>query len=123
MSGTVNAVVNNLADRLGEVVEVLNPVVEKVGLISQTLVQETANYGCVYTMFGLCLVGIACLAVLGIVFSLCRIEDCKLRYATVGWLIGTVIIFTFTGFMFASVNLGDWIAPTKSLFREIVSKI
>lgn len=87
------------------------------------MVQETANSGFAYTMFGFCCVGIACLAVLGIVLAMRRINETSLRGIVMGWLIAAVCVFAITGFIVMLANLSNWIAPTKQVVREVMTYI
>ena len=123
MSNTVNAVVNNLADRCGEAVEMVSPIIESVAAISQTVVQETANSGFTYTIVGL---GLCCLA--AICFALIiptgrLVANNESRNALVSILIVGTISFAIVGFVVMMANLDDWIAPTKQVVREIAANI
>ena len=53
MSETVNAVVNNLSDRLSEIAEFVRPAFEAVNAVSVTVVQETSLAGFAYVFLGL----------------------------------------------------------------------
>lgn len=123
MSGTVNTIVNNLCDRFGEIIEAVNPIIKNMIAISQTVVQETANIGFVYTMFGFGVLGLACLAILCIIYMLrhCNLVDwVQVMFC---WLIAATCSFITVGFLVVIINLGDWIAPTKHTILEVITKI
>lgn len=116
MTGTVNAVVNNLADRFGEMVEVISP-------ISQTVVLETANSGFIYTMVGIGIAGLAVVCLTILVWAMNRVTDKILREYIVAGMIICAVIFTFVGFVLIMVNMNDWFAPTKQVVRELIEKL
>lgn len=123
MSETINGIVNNLADRLSEVAEVTRPAIESVNAISQTVVQETANIGFVYTMVGFGILGIACLVILGIIYMLrhCNLVDwVQVMFC---WLIAAACLLIVAGFLVVMINFGDWIAPTKQTIIQVITEI
>jgi archaellum component FlaG (FlaF/FlaG flagellin family) len=123
MSDTVNAVVNNLADRCGDMAEAIGPVFEIASDISQTVVQETANSGFAYTIvgLGLCCLAAICLATIILIMRL--VTNNEARNTLIAILVVGTILCAAVGFTVTMVNLSDWIAPTKQVFREVVSQI
>jgi uncharacterized BrkB/YihY/UPF0761 family membrane protein len=119
----MNSVVNNLFDQFGAIVKAMEPVVASAASISQTVVQETANAGFTYVMFGmvfLCLTaicgGLCCFAD--------RItEDKDLRLFIHGWTLFGGIVFGLVGFLCVICNIQFWIAPTKTVILEVLNKI
>jgi len=129
MSETINAVVNNIWDRLNEIIELVKPAVETVNAVSVAVVQETAMAGFAYVALGVIAL------ILGIPFILCSIrasrrageaEDAgdkggKARHDCVfGWMIALGIVSCIIGVASTLANLGSWLAPTREVLREIM---
>lgn len=124
MSSATNTIVNNLADRLGEVAKVMGPAIEKVGVISQKVIQETANSGFVNTMIGL---GVVCSAIV-FSFILIRIaksitDDDDMLWVLIAGASVIVALAIPLGLIVIATNINNWIAPTKQVILEIVEHI
>lgn len=123
MSETVNAVINNVFDRIGEVVQVVEPIIKSVGTISQTVVQETAYTGFVHTVIGF---GCCCLAVVFVVvliFSEKYVKTKEVR-ETIEWgAILCTILFVLVGPCLILCNLRYWLAPTREIILMTIDKI
>ncbi len=123
MSNAVNAVINNLSDRLGDVVEAIGPMVETAGAISTTVVEETSRTGFVYTMLGLVFLGIA-----GIL-SVCFVRESRRpkkegQSGDACGLFGVGITFSaLVGVITIMCSLTHWLAPTKEVIREVIKNI
>ena len=129
MSETINTVVNNLSDRLGEVVEFVRPVIETINAVSIAVVHETALAGGAYVVVG------AIAMILTIPLILCSIRACRLlgkaederdKEKQWGYLCTFVLTLIFgsisliTGIACVLANLGCFLAPTREVLREIM---
>lgn len=123
ISDVVNSVINNLADRLDEVVVALSPVVESANAIAHTVVQETMNVGMGYTAMGCGLIGVAVLMVICIIWVVNYVKEKGIREMTLTVLIILSIVIGFIGVVVILANLQDWLAPTKSVIRELVQAL
>ena len=132
MSETINAVVNNVSDRLVEIVEFVKPAIEAVNTVSVTVVQETSVAGFAYVALGVIAL------ILGIPFILCSIrasrlsgeaddandKGAKARYDCVfAWMIALSVISFVVGIPCTLANLGSWLAPTREVLREVITHI
>lgn len=123
MNNTINEVVDNLAVRFGEGI---NPAVESLSAISQTVVQETANIGFIYTMLGVGFFGLSlvCLAIMVWAFNYLKTQrNTCFKETIIGFMMGGAIIFFGAGCAIALNNLNNWIAPTREVIREIVKNL
>lgn len=123
MSYDVNSVINNLSDRVGDVVEVITPVVESVNSISRTVVVETANSGMIHTVFGLCFFILALVLVFSLVWAAKNIQNKDSRIMAVIWLIVGIAISMVIGLSVILQNLEDWMAPTRQVIREVIENL
>jgi hypothetical protein len=123
MQDTVNAVVNNLADRTGDAVSALAPAIDKVGEISQTVIQETTNYGFYGVMMGLVIIGIASLSCLFLALEIrfLRKTDGDREFPTILLTFVTALLGVI-GFIVVGENFQPWIAPTKQVIYEVIEK-
>lgn len=118
MSDTVNAVVNNLAERIGEAADVIGPTLNVIGEISATVVQETARCGFIYTMAGLAFIIIG-----GFTFWLSgHITDRKTYEMEIGLLIIVSVISAIIGILVVLGNMSSWFAPTNSVVHQMIDK-
>jgi len=122
IDGIANSIVNNLADRLGEVVEVLSPVVESANTVARTLVQETTSVGFAYVVVGCGCIVTALLAICSLIVLLRFIgknsED--IRIVTTTMLIIFACVMFIIGIITMLANIQSWIAPTKGIIRELI---
>jgi hypothetical protein len=132
MSETINAVVNNIWDRLNEIVELVKPAVETVNTVSVAVVQETALAGFAYVAIGGISLVLCATFVLGSIRAsrLCgkadeeKDEEGQSRYLCVLiFMIVLSIISCFAGVACVLANLGSWLAPTREVLREVITHI
>lgn len=132
ISETINTVVNNVTDRLGEVIEFIKPAIEAVNTVSITVVQETTLAGFAYVVLGIIAI------ILSILFILCSIQASRLsgrakevedkgeqsrNECVSGWMIALGITSCVIGIACILANLGCWLAPTREVLREVVLHI
>jgi uncharacterized membrane protein YgdD (TMEM256/DUF423 family) len=112
MDSTINSVVNNFADRIGEITTATTPAIESANKVAQIVIQETSNVGFMYCMIG------AVLACLSLIFIIAARK-------TSGWakelLTMGIVLFPVISFVVIMCNLSDWFAPTRSVIREIIN--
>ena len=132
MSETINAVVNNVSDRLGEIVEFVRPVIEAVNAVSITVVQETSLAGFAYVLLGISSI------IMGVPFVICSIRAARLsreageagdkggessQGCIFGWMIALSAVAFIIGIPCVLANLGSWLAPTREVLREVITHI
>ena len=123
MKDTINAVVNNLSDRLGELSTAVEPVAGKASEIARTVVEETANNGFAYTMFGvfLWLLSVVCVAVI-VRVAKC-IDDKKIQETVHVLAVVCSVVFAVAGFIIVLSNMSPWMSPTKHVLYEAIRQI
>ena len=123
MSNTVNAIVNNFADRLWEITELLGPVVDGAGAIFQTAVRETANMGLVCVLSGIVALTLAIACLYAIIRTTKKVENKEMRDAVYGITIPGAILFTAIGLVTIFANIINLTAPTKQVVLEVLKHI
>jgi len=123
VSTTVNEIVNNAADRMGDVSELVAPAIETVSSISQTVVHETSIYGMCGVLIGVAILvfGIAVCAWCSRVSTKQTNEDDKAGFHVAGIVI--VVVGAIIGMSVVGANIEKCVAPTKCVVYEAMKQL
>jgi len=120
MQETINSVVNNFSNRLGEAAEVLTPVANAVIGISETVVYETSTAGMMYSIAGFCCVVCGFLAFL---YSVILRQKNAISCGTADALTAVGVVCFMGGLIILLCRLDEWCSPTKAVLKEAISLI